>query len=175
MRPDVLVSAILCSAAVVWAGWTIAGAMRRPAAAAGDAAADRALTLLQTFAPGIADSAKDPRALLTWAPLAAAARQLYPDAFALLDRAAGGTFPFTRDQMQAAHARWSADWLAWERAHDGEYKLKAATAEADMMAAGQTPLARARLDAVEREKLELYQRRYEEYVRVSRALQALTT
>jgi hypothetical protein len=35
-------------------------------------------------------------------------------------------------------------------------------------------LARARLDAVEREKLELYQRRYEEYVRVSKALQSLS-
>jgi hypothetical protein len=152
LRPEVLVfPLILCSAAVVWAGWTIAAALRRPAAAAGVSAEDRALALLQLFAPGMADSAKDPRALLTWAPLAAASRQLYPEAFALLDRAAGGHFPFTRDQLQAA------------------------TAEADMMAVGQTPLARARLDAVEREKLELYQRRYEEYVRVSRALQALTT
>jgi hypothetical protein len=33
---------------------------------------------------------------------------------------------------------------------------------------------RARLDAVEREKLETYQRRYEEYVRVAKALQALS-
>ena len=32
---------------------------------------------------------------------------------------------------------------------------------------------RAELDAIEFEKLEQYQRRYEEYVRVSRALQAL--
>ena len=33
--------------------------------------------------------------------------------------------------------------------------------------------ARARLDAIEQEKLELYQRRYAEYVRVAKALQAL--
>jgi hypothetical protein len=32
---------------------------------------------------------------------------------------------------------------------------------------------RARLDAVESEKLDLYQRRYADYVRVAKALQAL--
>src|SRR5215471_4943737 len=34
---------------------------------------------------------------------------------------------------------------------------------------------RARLDALEREKLDLYQRRYEEYVRVAKALQKLAS
>ena len=40
---------------------------------------------------------------------------------------------------------------------------------------GVQPMAqlRARLDAVEREKLDLYQRRYTDYVRVAKALQAL--
>lgn len=128
---------------------------------------------MQLFAPGIAASAADPRAMLTWVPLAQTARQLYPDAFAVLDQAAGARFPFTGEQVQAAHARWSSEWLAWERAHDGEYKLKAAVAEAELIAAGNTPIAKARLDAVDREKLDLYQRRYEEYVRVSKALQAL--
>jgi hypothetical protein len=32
---------------------------------------------------------------------------------------------------------------------------------------------RAKVDAIEREKLDAYQRRYEEYVRVAKALQAL--
>ena len=50
---------------------------------------------------------------------------------------------------------------------------RVAAAEQELVAAGPSPLLRARLDAVEREKLELYQRRYEEYVRVARALQAL--
>ena len=59
-----------------------------------------------------------------------ASRQLFPAEFAALDRAAGGTFPFTTEQIQAAHAQWTADWLAWERAHDAEYKLKAAVARA---------------------------------------------
>jgi hypothetical protein len=35
-------------------------------------------------------------------------------------------------------------------------------------------MVRARVDAVEREKLDAYQRRYQEYVQVARALQALT-
>ncbi len=39
-------------------------------------------------------------------------------------------FPFGPDQIQNAHARWTADWLAWELVHDTEYKLKAAAAEA---------------------------------------------
>jgi len=175
LRLDILVSAILCAAAIVWAGAAVARAAGRAAPPSGAPAADRTLALMQLFAPGVAESARDPRALLTWVPLAHTARQLFPDAFALLDQAAGSRFPFTTDQLQASHARWSSDWLAWERAHDGEYKLKAAAAEADMIAAGNTALAKARLDAVEREKLELYQRRYEEYVRVSKALQRLAS
>jgi hypothetical protein len=34
-------------------------------------------------------------------------------------------------------------------------------------------MARARLDAIEGEKLDLYQRRYADYVRTAKALQAL--
>ena len=36
-----------------------------------------------------------------------------------------------------------------------------------------TPYGRARLEAVEREKLDRYQQRYEEYTRVSKALKTL--
>jgi hypothetical protein len=54
---------------------------------------------------------RDPRALLTWHPLAKIVRQLFPSDLAALDRAVGGTFPFTKDQMHAAHAQWTADWL----------------------------------------------------------------
>ena len=66
-------------------------------------------------------------------------------------------FPFTPDQVQAAHAQWTADWLAWERAHDAEYKLKAAAAEQELAAAGRiagrcaagsTPIEREKLDLV---------------------------
>ena len=90
-----------------------------------------------------------------------------------LRRLAGGAFPFSHDRLQSAHAQWTADWLAWERTHDAEYKLKAAVVEQDIAVAGSSAVLRARLDAVESEKLDLYQRRYQEYVRVAKALQAL--
>jgi hypothetical protein len=123
--------------------------------------------------PGIGAGLDDPRALLTWQPLAATARKLFPSEFAALDQASGRNFPFGVEQIEAAHARWSADWLAWERTHDADYKLKAAQIEADISAEGGSALGRARLDAVEREKLDKYQRRYEEYARVSKALRVL--
>ena len=115
----------------------------------------------------------DPRSILDWEPLARTARQLYAEEFAQLDGALGSTFPFSAERIQNAHARWTAEWLAWERTHDAEYKLKAAAAEEELTRSAGSTVARARLDAVEREKLELYQRRYEEYIRVAKGLQAL--
>jgi hypothetical protein len=169
-----LLSALVVSAALVASAFVVAG---RVAAAAAevrqDAARLRQLQLLSMFANGIAASGQDPRALLAWQPLASAARALLASDFASLDRAAAATFPFSAEQIQAAHARWSAEWLAWEQSHDGEYKLKAAAVEEELKASGGSPLVRARLEAIEREKLERYQRRYEEYTRVSKALKAL--
>ena len=166
-----LASAFIVSAAVLFAGRWIARALTL---ARDDAARARVAHLLQLFTPGIAAAQADARTLLTWQPLAATARRLLPDDFAALDRAAGRTFPFTDDDIQAAHARWTADWLSWERAHDAEFKLKAAVAEHDAAASGGSPVLRAKVDAVECEKLDMYQRRYEEYVRIAKALQALT-
>jgi hypothetical protein len=168
---------VLTSAATVvgaLALWRIA-AMRQQAAS--ERRRDRTLQLIQIF--GAAEDStrssfgNDPQTLLAWQPLVATARTLFPEEFAELDRARGSPFPFGSEQIQAAHARWSADWLAWELAHNDAFKLKAARIEAEIAAKGSTPLARAELDAVEREKLDLYQRRYAEYVRVSKALQAL--
>ena len=165
-----LAVAVVVAGAVLWGASAIAREIR----AAGDAAArGRALRLLEVFAPAIGASNADPRALLVWQPLARTARTLFPEECAALDGAAGGTFPFTEERMQAAHAQWTADWLAWERIHDGEFKVKAAVAEQELAASGDSPVMRARLDAVEREKLDVYQRRYADYVRVARALQAL--
>lgn len=158
-----IVAATVLVAARLLAG-AIAGARREPS--------PDTLSVLTLFAPGLAAVERDPRALLVWQPLAATARRLHPGLFAAIDAAAGATFPFTRTQIEAAHARWTTDWLAWERAHDAEYKLKAAEAGAIGAAA---PAGRARLDEIEREKLDTYQRRYEEYVRVARALQSLIT
>ncbi|MBZ5559572.1 MAG: hypothetical protein LAO77_20065 [Acidobacteriia bacterium] len=166
----ILIAALALAGVGAFFGRQIAGELR---AAREEAARGRTVALLQLFASGQAAARSDPRALLVWQPLAKTSRELFPQDFASLDRAAGATFPFTKDQLQAAHAQWTADWLAWERTHDAEYKLKAAVAEQELTAAGASALGRSKLEAVEREKLELYQRRYQEYVRVAKALQAL--
>jgi hypothetical protein len=171
----ILAAALAVAAVVYWAAQQIAAEMR---AARDEAARTRALALLQLFAPGVAACAQDPRALLVWQPLATTARRLFPAELAALDGAAGGTFPFTKEHLQSAHAEWTAAWLAWERAHDAEYKMKAAALEHEVAATGATsatasPLTRARLDAIEQEKLDRYQHRYQEYVRVAKGLQGL--
>ena len=163
-------SALLVAAAVVWGALRVAQEIR---AARSAAERERSLQLMTLFAPAIAAAADDPRALLTWQPLAATARTLFPSDFEALDRASGGRFPFSAETIDAAHARWSTDWLSWERAHDAQYKLKAAEVEEELKTSSNQALGRSRLEAVEREKVERYQHRYSEYVRVSRALQAL--
>jgi len=131
--------------------------------------------LLALFGPATVTVLQDSRQLLAWYPLARSARKLFPEAFAELDAAFGGSFPFTKDQLQGAHARCTSDWLAWERAHDAEFSLKAAQVEDDIARAGGPPsaLARTRLAALEQQKLEVYQRRYEEYIKTAKALAAL--
>jgi hypothetical protein len=157
--------------AIIWGVLRVITAL---AAMNQQAAHSRPLELLALFGPALVQAAADPRAIIAWHPVAATARTLYPDDFAALDRAAGVRFPFHDEQIHNAHARWTADWLAWEYAHDVTYKLKVAEAQADLAASGGAAVARARLDAVEREKLELYQVRYEQYVKVAKALMALT-
>jgi len=166
----ILISAVLVAVAAAWGAKAVAGEIR---AARRDASRARLLALVTVFAPAAAAVESDPRALLTWYPLARAARKLFAEEFAALDRAAGAEFPFPARGVQDAHARWTADWLAWEQAHDAEYKLKAAAIEEEIKGSEADALSRARLDAVEREKLERYQRRYEEYIRVAKALQQL--
>jgi hypothetical protein len=168
----VLLASIIVAAAVAWAALHVGAELRtaREARARADAAA-----LLTLFAPALVAAQSDPRAYLAWQPIVAAARQLFPEQSAALDKASGGTFPFTAAQIQAAHAQWTTDWLAWERAHDAEYKVKAAEAHAALAASSGSDAARGRVDAVEREKLDLYQRRYAEYVRVAKGLQSLAS
>jgi hypothetical protein len=161
---------VIVAIAVVWSGTRVARELRIWRE---QEARERVLAVIALFAPGVAAAAVDPQALLGWQPLAVTARKLFPEAFGTLDHASGSTFPFNAEQIQAAHSRWTAEWLAWERNHDAEFKLKAAVAEAEIAEAGGGALARARLEAVEREKLELYQRHYERYIRIAKALQAL--
>ncbi|HMF93641.1 MAG TPA: hypothetical protein VKE96_05075 [Vicinamibacterales bacterium] len=162
----ILAASLVVAAAIVWAALQIVAQLR---AAREESSRARMLALIELFAPARADTQRDPRAYLVWQPVAAIARQLFPAESAALDRAAGGTFPFTAADLQAAHAQWTADWLAWERAHDAEYKVKAA----EVAAAAPPDVARGKLDAVENEKLDRYQRRYADYVRIAKALQAL--
>ena len=165
-----LFAAVIIAAAIVWGCVRIASELK---ATREDAARARTMNVMSAFLPAAGAVGTDSRALLVWQPLARTARVLFPEAFAEIDRAAGAAFPFSADQIQAAHAQWTADWLAWEASHDAEYKLKAAIAEEDAVQSGGSAAARARLNAVEREKLGLYQRRYAEYIRIGKALQAL--
>ena len=160
---------ILLLAAVVVLGWRVRAQMDRRER---DAAIQ---SVLQTFGPAQAAALADPRQLVTWYPLAQAARKLQPSAFVAIEAALGRPFPFTREQVEQAHAKVSTDWLAWEQAHDEEYRLKAAAAEQELArATGEAAtLARARLDRVQHEKIERYQQRYAEYIRTAKALQAL--
>ena len=175
---DVVILTIVLAVVIWFSSSQIVSELR---AAREEAARTRALDLLELLSPALSAAQSDPKSLLAWQPLANMARQLFPAELAMLDRAAGGAFPLSKSQLEAAHARWTADWLAWEQAHDGEYKLKASAVELEVeqeLAAGHpagSSIARAKLDAVEREKLETYQRRYGEYVRVAKALQALSS
>jgi len=131
--------------------------------------------MLQTFGDALGAVHQDPRLLLAWHPTAESARKLFPVAFASLDAARGERFPFPRDLIERAHARWTTEWLAWERSHDEEYRIKAASVEQEIGATSgeAAKLVKARLDRVQHEKIERYQQRYEEYIRTAQALQAL--
>ena len=132
------IAAAIVAAAIVWAAHALVSELR---AVRTEATRTRALAVLQTFSAGIAAAHADPRALITWVPLARAARQLLPAEFAQLDAAAGGSFPFSAERIQAAHAQWTAEWLAWERTHDAEYKLKAVVLERELAAGESASLA----------------------------------
>jgi hypothetical protein len=165
-----VLAALIVAAAVAWGCRQVASEIRK----AGESAVSaRTLQVLQTFAPAAGEASGNPRAVLVWEPLARTARRLLPEEFAQLDRASGAPFPFSLDRIEAAHAQWTADWLAWEQTHDAEYKLKTAAAEEELARTEGSRTLRARVDAIERQKLDLYQRRYAEYVRVAKALQAL--
>jgi hypothetical protein len=163
-----LLSALIVAVAVFWSGVRIAGALAtRPDAT------PRTAELLALFASAAAAARQDPKQLLVWQPMAVTARKLFPREFAALDEAAGRAFPFSVEDLQAAHSRWTADWLAWERTHDAECKMKVALLEQEMGDRLSTPAGRVRLDALERDKIDRYQRHYEEYTRIAKGLQAL--
>jgi hypothetical protein len=159
---------LLAAAAVAYVLWRIGDELQRQRR---EAVLRHLLTM---FAPAAAAAQQDPKQLIVWYPLAQSSRKLFPEAFKELDAAAGVAFPFTKEQLKAAHSRWTADWLAWERAHDAEYSLKTAQVqdEIDRTQGQASPLLRTRLAAVEQQKLERYQQRYEEYIKTAKALAA---
>ena len=134
------------------------------------------LGLLATFGPAAERARADPRVLVAWHPVASAARRAFPEAFAVLEPDGQRRFPFDPADIEAAHARWSTEWLDWERRQDAEHRVRREAVEAELESAADVaaPAIRARLEALEQEKLERYQRRYEEYVGVSRALRQLS-
>jgi hypothetical protein len=163
--------AVLVGAGVI--AWAVIRASRvAPAPVDVDAAKSRQLALLSAFAPAVAAAAHDPKVIATWQPVVQTARALFQAEFAALEKASGATFPFSSDLIRQAHARWTTEWLVWERSHDAEFKRRAAAAHADP-SAPMTAAMRAALDAIENEKLESYQRRYAEYVQIAKALQSL--
>ncbi|MCY4633074.1 MAG: hypothetical protein OXG04_00935 [Acidobacteria bacterium] len=128
--------------------------------------------LITSLSPAAARS--EPRDLLAWRGAADTARRLFPEAVGAIERRTGEAFPFPHAVVDDAHARWTAEWLAWERRHDADFKQRANALDTDLRAAGDTPAGvRARLSALDDEKLQAYQERYEEYVRIGNGLAAL--
>ena len=129
--------------------------------------------LLVGVGPAVARA--DGRELLGWGRVAATLRGLLPDAVRAIERRTGEPFPFPREVVEDAHARWTADWLAWERAHDIRFRQRTSALETELQKSGESGTAsgQARLAALDDEKLQDYQRRYEEYVRVGKELATL--
>jgi hypothetical protein len=133
------------------------------------------IQLLKMFAPAIVRARENPCEMVAWSDAARGARTSFPDAFRKLEAVNGARYPFSHEMVEEAHAQWTTQWLAWEQKHDLEYKQKAGVVEqeVDRADAAQAALTRTRLEAIQDEKLQKYQQRYEHYVKVSKALAAL--
>ena len=133
------------------------------------------IALFGLFAPVAARAMVEPSELIAWSDTAQAARRAFPDLFQELDRASEGSFPFSRDLIESAHAKWTSDWLAWEQEHDFTYKHRINEIEHELQDASteKATSLRASLEATEQEKLQAYQQRYEEYVRIGKAISEL--
>ncbi len=117
----------------------------------------------------------EPRELLAWQSTADVARRLFPDVIADIESKGGESFPIPRKVIEDAHAKWTAEWLAWERHHDADFRKRTSVLQAELEATGHehTPDGHARVAVLEDEKLQSYQRRYEEYVQIGKGLMGL--
>ena len=126
--------------------------------------------LVTVIPPSLATS--DPRVILGWANSFGVVRRLFPMAIQRIEHVSGGPFPVSNAIIEQVHARWTTDWLAWERNHNAEFQEKSAALEAEAGTTGRMvdPDIRARSARLEDEKLQTYQQRYEEYVSIGKAL-----
>ena len=135
------------------------------------------LGLLATFVPVVKQARSDPSVLLACYPTLTAARKCFPEAFSRLEGDGSEGFPFGRADIEIMHERWTAEWLEWEQTHESNCQRKIAAIDATLkgeVSEAKAVLLRTELQAVEQEKLDSYQRRYAEYVGISRALERLT-
>lgn len=125
------------------------------------------------LAPIVARS--DARELIAWSGAIGMARKMYPNIMQELDLASGEKFPFTTEVIEDAHSQWTADWLTWERHHDIEFKerTRKLLAQSDSASDSMSQADRVQLGSIEDEKLQSYQQKYEEYIRIGNALSAL--
>lgn len=135
---------------------------------------ERLTAFLVTAIPPLIPT-NDPRAILGWANSFDTIRRLFPVVIKRIEQVSGRSFPISDDFIEAAHARCTAEWLAWERKHNAEYQEKTALLDADIGATDRMadPEIRARSARLEDEKLQSYQQRYEEYVSIGKALAEL--
>ena len=131
--------------------------------------------LLTMFVPAGDQVSQDPRELLLWFPIAEAGRRMFPEVFQRLDSAFESRFPYSESHVHEVHARLTTEWLSWEKEHDFNYKLKKTETEQELVKRNEaeTSVGRARLAKLEREQLSVYQERYENYVRTSKAFKSL--
>ena len=116
--------------------------------------------LLTASAAAIARA--EPRELLAWQSTAKTARRLFPDIVAEIESKGGESFPIPKKVVEDAHAKWTAEWLAWEHHHDADFRKRTSVLEAELQAGGQehTPDGHARIAALEDEKLQSYHKIY---------------
>ena len=133
-----------------------------------------AALLLTSVGPAVARA--DGRELLGWRSVATALREVLPDA--VRDHRAGhGSSPF-RFRGRSSTTPTPAGRPTGSRGngrHDIRFRQRASALEAELRGSGRVDTAsgQARLAALDDEKLQDYQCRYEEYVRVGKALAAL--
>ena len=135
---------------------------------------DQLMVVLLTGAAAAVGRA-EPRELLAWHATADVVKRIFPEVIADIESKGGESFPIPRKVLEDTHAKWTAEWLAWERQHDADFRKRTSVLQAELEATGHehTPDGHARMAALEDEKLQSYQQRYEEYVLVGKGLTGL--